>query len=167
MFNINKYINMIIYKYINIVYYVNVDDGTFGDVTEATINEETAAVSVIVQCREEKKECVQTFGYLKNTSDNVFAFVGEAEGAPADVDLDLNEGCSGKVGLVFTANSICVKSNGVMRFGENSESMIMKGEGAEGTPFKNDDFDVVLKSGNNYIIKDLYYNEGMDIEYFI
>jgi len=55
-----------------------------------------------------------------------------------------------------------------MSFSDATEEfMIMKGEGVEGTPFKNDDYDVILKSGDKYIIKDLYYTDGMNIKFYI
>ena len=116
---------------------------------------------ILVDCAE--GVCKQTEGYLKN-GDNIYKFVGTNGGEIVEY-MTVTGGCSiNTVGKVQNDETVCVNSSSFMAFGDLNEYMIMKGEGAEGTPFKNDDYNILVKAGPNYIIRDTYYTDGMNIK---
>ena len=126
---------------------------------------------ILVDC--DSVTCKQVPGYLKNGS-SIYKFIDTKVGASASdvVDENINSKgrCSGKTGKVFgDGSSICVNSAESIYIPVTVPDpipnyIIAKGEGVAGTPFENSDYDMVLKAGAKYIIKDSYFTDGMNIK---
>ena len=93
---------------------------------------------------------------MGDTEYAVFEGDTETSKSPNGVALD---SCTGKIGNVITSKrGICIKAGGGISYKNDDRRFIIKsGTGYTGTPFEDSTNNTIIKRGDNYIIKDLFY----------
>jgi len=138
--------------------------------TENIAITQTPENNVLMDCVE--GICMQTTGYIKNGS-TIIAFVGEKGGTDGTTSV-FKSNKSGTINcdkdtvgmLISSANAVCLghgdtaASGKGVEFGATitNEYLIVRGTGAVGTPFRDDKYDVPIKTNVNYIVRDRYYS---------
>jgi len=145
----------------NGVYLVNVNDGTIK--TEIDIAGPIANLAnnyLIVECKE--NVCIQTPGYIRNNGE-VYSFTGSNAGTKVTSTVAVAS-CD-KVGNVLsTKDGICYSVDQPIGFNANGANyIILKGLAVSNTPFDDSKTNVPIKRGANYIIKDNFYPDGVNL----
>jgi len=146
-----------------------------GSASESNFSSEIAGLTtnpenyILVDC--DATSCKQTQGYLLSSDKKtIYKFINNNVGAVASNDESIDDdskcvdspisniGIIGKKGTGGVYEKICIKNGKALDFSTTeTKYMILRAEGAVGTPFLDEGYNVALKVDPYYIIKDQFY----------
>jgi len=124
-------------------------------------SEKNASDYIIVDCLSGK--CQQTTGYVINGS-KILGFIGDNVGvdvtSSAVSAASTVTSCSEVGKFTSSKESFCVRTGQGFEMKEKNARMIKAGSVGEGSPFADAVYEVPIKNGDYYVVRDKYYADG-------
>jgi len=124
-------------------------------------SEKIASDYIIVDCI--RGNCKQTTGYVINGS-KIFGFIGDNVGvdvtSSAVSAASTVTSCSEVGKFTLSKKGFCVRTGQGFEMNVKNTRMIKAGSIVEGTPFADAVYEIPIKNGNYYVVKDKYYANG-------
>ena len=124
-------------------------------------SEKNASDYIIVDCISGK--CQQTTGYVINGS-KIFGFIGDNVGADvtssAVSTASTVTSCSEVGKFTSSKKGFCVRTGQGFEMKEKNARMIKAGSAGESTPFADAIYEVPIKNGDYFIVRNKYENGG-------
>ena len=120
----------------------------------------TVSNYVIVECV--SGNCKQTTGYIKS-NDSYYAFGSSNGGSPVNSSITASPSCTNNEdsGKIQNDGKVCIEGNRKIEMTTTlDKGMILKSIAANGTPFVDGTYNIFVKNGENYVIKDNFKTAG-------